>query len=51
MIRNDKECHMYGIHVEESVFHIFVECIRYERERRGLINKAVAVFGSNFFEN
>ena len=42
---------MCGIHVEESMFHLIVECTGYEGERRGLINEAMAVFGSNFFEN
>ena len=50
-VGNDKECHMCGMHFEESVFHLNVECIGYERERRGLINEVGAVFGSNFFKN
>ena len=47
---NSKECKGCSLHVEESVFHLIVECMGYERERIILMNVVKVVFGNDIFE-
>ena len=45
-----KECKVCDTRAEESVFHIIVKCVGYEREREVLMHEANVNFGNDFFE-
>ena len=45
-----KTCKVCDMHVEQSVSHMIVECMAYEKETIVLMNKVKAVFGDDFFE-
>ena len=44
-----KECKGCRCHADESVYHIIVECERYERERNVLIQSVSEAWGCEFF--
>ena len=44
-----KECKGCRCHADESVYHIIVECERYERERNVLIQSVSEEWGREFF--
>ena len=46
---NSKECKGCSVHIEESVFHLIVECMGNESEKMALLNVLKAVFGNDFF--
>ena len=46
-----KECKMCGSGQVESVYHVIVECVRYERERSVLIQEVCNEWGTQFINN
>ena len=47
---NSKECKGCSLQIEESVFHLIVECMAYGKDRNALMNVVKAVFGNDFFK-